>query len=79
MVQDMEDTMTSIYTSSADAEIPAAVTGDARTAAVKSIVDKKIANYKKHLRVTTNTQYSFYTWDPDYKKTPEEEEEWTKM
>ena len=65
-----------MHTQAAEAAMPVEVSGAAREAAISSMLEKKIANVKAHLRVVTNTMYAYVKWDDEYVKTKEEVEAW---
>ena len=51
-------------------------TDDVKALAIKGMVDKKVAALGRHVRLVVNNQYAFVQWDPDYKKTDDEERSW---
>ena len=67
------------FREAADKSLPAAVTGAARDAAITQLVKQSEEDYKKHLRVTHNSQYSFWTWDEEYEKPDDLQDAWSKV
>ena len=78
VIKAFNDKMSETYLTDAEREVPALITGDARKAAIKQLVEGKQLIYQKHLQVTENTQYAFWVWDDGYDKPNEVEDAWVK-
>lgn len=46
---------------------------------VSSSVKKKLGEVMSHMRIVKNASYAFIQWDPDYKRTADEEKVWKKV
>lgn len=65
--------LTAARAAAAEKKIDVDVTGEARTAAIQSIVTKQMTDTRSHIRVVNNSSYHFLQWDPAHIKLADEE------